>query len=196
MASKRKPALLRAFAAATFATHIALLSHVLAGGELPGLLGIVAPWLLSLMVCVLLAGRKLSLIRLSVSVVVSQLLFHSLFVLGSFDLTTSVAHVHGAQLPLVVPGMTDALVADGVMWVGHALAAAITVATLYRAEVLLLALRRILVRAAHWVRRKLRLPAPSFPRAEATHVAAEAAFRPLESLWARVVPGRAPPLSV
>ena len=45
--------------------------------------GIVAPWILALAVCTLLAGRALSLVRLASSVVVSQLLFHTLFVMGS-----------------------------------------------------------------------------------------------------------------
>lgn len=196
MAAKRKPALLRAFAAATFATYVALLSHVVAGGALPGLLGIVTPWVLSLMVCVLLAGRKLSLVRLSLSVVISQILFHGLFVLGSFDLTAPVAHVHGVQTPLVVPGMADALVADGVMWVGHAIAAGITIATLYRAEVLIQALRALAIRAVGWVRRALRLPSATFPRTVASRDVAGDAFTPIQLLWARVLPGRAPPLSV
>ena len=52
----RRTTLLRGFAAASVAVFAALAGHVSAGGAMPGLLGIVAPWLLSLMVCVLLAG--------------------------------------------------------------------------------------------------------------------------------------------
>ena len=48
-----------------------------------GLLGVVVPLALSLFVSVLLAGRRLSVIRLGVSVIASQTLFHSLFVLGT-----------------------------------------------------------------------------------------------------------------
>ena len=46
---------------------------------MPTLMGIAVPLALSALVCVLLAGRKLSLPRLSVSVGISQTLFHSLF---------------------------------------------------------------------------------------------------------------------
>ncbi|MEL7584488.1 hypothetical protein [Brevibacterium casei] len=69
----------RGAAAAVFATFLALTSHILGGGSMPTLMGIAVPLALSALVCVLLAGRKLSLPRLSVSVGISQTLFHSLF---------------------------------------------------------------------------------------------------------------------
>ncbi|MDR2997573.1 MAG: hypothetical protein LBU78_05595, partial [Microbacterium sp.] len=96
MRPSRRPAVIRGFAAASTATFVALAAHVTAGGAMPGPLGVLAPWLLSLMVCVLLAGRKLSALRLSISVIVSQLLFHGLFVLGMITPTGTIGgHVHG-----------------------------------------------------------------------------------------------------
>ncbi|MGO1539958.1 MAG: hypothetical protein ACTHW3_11405, partial [Leucobacter sp.] len=67
--SSRLPHLVRGSSAAAIATFAALFSHVIGGGAMPGLVGIAVPLLLSLMVCILLAGRKLSLTRLSISVV-------------------------------------------------------------------------------------------------------------------------------
>lgn len=70
---------LRGIAAAVFATFVALASHMIGGGALPSTMGVVVPLVLSMLVCVLLAGRRLSLPRLSLSVLVSQSLFHLLF---------------------------------------------------------------------------------------------------------------------
>src|SRR5699024_1527126 len=75
----RRRRALRGSAAPTAATFVALASHVLDGGSMPSLWGIIVPWALSTLVCVLLAGRTLSLWRLSASVVASQALFHQLF---------------------------------------------------------------------------------------------------------------------
>ena len=130
--------------AASIATFAALLSHVVAGGDVPGWAGIVAPWILALAVCTLLAGRALSLVRLASSVVVSQLLFHTLFVMGSPSASSSSsgaaaghAHLHGAMTTMI-PDAADptlaALCADPVMWIGHAIAAVATIVALYRGE--------------------------------------------------------------
>lgn len=69
----------RGSAAAVFATFVALTSHVIGGGAMPTPMGLLVPLALSTLVCVLLAGRRLSLPRLSLSVLVSQSLFHLLF---------------------------------------------------------------------------------------------------------------------
>lgn len=52
---------------------------MIGGGGLPSAMGVVVPLALSMLVCVLLAGRRLSLPRLSLSVLASQSLFHLLF---------------------------------------------------------------------------------------------------------------------
>ncbi|GAA1622257.1 hypothetical protein GCM10009700_07970 [Brevibacterium sanguinis] len=76
---RRRQRALRGTAAAVAATFLALTSHILGGGSMPTLMGIVAPLALSLLVCVLLAGRRMTLARLVPSVFVSQGLFHGLF---------------------------------------------------------------------------------------------------------------------
>lgn len=121
------------------ATFVALLSHVSAGGAVPGWLGIAIPFVLSLAVCTVLTGRRLSLWRLSVAVVLSQALFHTLFVLGSFAVPGAAQGHHtmhgmGEMPPSSSAPMADALQGDPVMWLGHAVAAVVTVLALHRGE--------------------------------------------------------------
>ncbi len=121
------------------ATFVALLSHVSAGGTVPGWLGIAIPFVLSLAACTVLTGRRLSLWRLSVAVVLSQALFHTLFVLGSFAVPGAAQGHHtmhgmGEMPPSSSAPMADALQGDPVMWLGHAVAAVVTVLALHRGE--------------------------------------------------------------
>lgn len=111
---------------------------------MPGALGVIVPPVLSTLVCVLLAGRRLSLVRLTLSVAVSQVLFHTLFVLGAAQRMTSVSgpsgHLaHGTPISLDASSMP--MVHDGPagasMWVAHVAAGLVTIAALHRAEVLL-----------------------------------------------------------
>jgi hypothetical protein len=83
------------------ATSAALLTHLAGGGVLPGWLGIAVPWALSLAVCTALAGRRLSFWRTAVSVTLSQVLFHTLFVLGT---PAAAGDSAGAHVGHGVPG--------------------------------------------------------------------------------------------
>lgn len=84
MSSSREPLrLVRGGVAATLATALALIGHVVGGGAVPGWLGIVLPWWLSVAVCTVLAGSRFSLPRLSAAVLGSQALFHGLFMAGT-----------------------------------------------------------------------------------------------------------------
>lgn len=140
MSRSRATRVVRASVAATVATFLALVSHVAGGGAMPEWLGIVVPWVLSLAICTILAGRTLSLVRLSVAVLASQALFHTLFVLGApaaGGLPTG--HVHGVGV-LDLGGDVVAS-PDAAMWLSHAIAAVLTIAALYRGE---RAVRRLL----------------------------------------------------
>jgi len=155
----RKPAVVRGFASSTLATFVALSGHVSGGGQMPGPLGIVVPWILSLMLCTLLAGRRLSPVRLTLSVGVSQVLFHTLFVLGTVTPSggSLPEHVHGA--PLVLPSgvgvaLPDPVAAHGPMWIGHLCAALITIAALHWGERLVHATRALAVQAVRWLRQR------------------------------------------
>lgn len=154
MRPSRRTPLLRGFVGATVATFVALASHVWVGGGMPGMLGVAVPWLLSLTACTLLAGRRLSLIRLSASVLASQLLFHALFVLGSITPRGGLApHVHGAS-PMVFAADGPQLVPeDAGMWLAHIAAAVLTIVMLHRGELVLVALLEAASIVAAWLRR-------------------------------------------
>ncbi len=153
--------LARGALSALVATFVALFSHIVGGGEMPAMLGVVVPLVLSLFVSTLLAGRQLSVVRLSIAVGVSQTLFHTLFVLGAPSVSAGASgspvspHAHHAAMPMLASDGTIAAVqADAGMWVWHAIGAAITVAVLHRGE---RSLER-LVRVAGWLRHWLVLP--------------------------------------
>ncbi|NQX05709.1 hypothetical protein HQQ82_10585 [Rathayibacter sp. VKM Ac-2856] len=135
----------RGVVAAVAATATAAASHTLAGAEAP------APAILALatafaaVVCVLLSGRTLSLARLAVSVLLSQLAYHSLFLVtgGGGDVSvvgaTAGGHFHGSGTVELVAGGA-ALDSAGhsahtpLMLVSHLVAALVTVAALRHAE--------------------------------------------------------------
>ena len=196
MRPSRLPLLLRGGVAAAVATFTALLSHVAAGGEMPGWLGIAAPLLLSAMVSVLLAGRRLSLVRLTVAVSISQFLFHTLFVLGAITPTGSMTgHQHGAMLAL--PLASGIAMPDAGMWLGHLIAAAATTALLHRGETAVRQLLRLARSAVGWVvgsvARPLTLPVVARPKLAPRGFASD----PFAHIALRVVgrvPRRGPPV--
>lgn len=178
MRQSRAPRVARGVAAASVATFVALLSHVAGGGAMPGWLGIAVPWVLSVFACTLLAGRRLSLIRLSLSVLLSQVLFHVLFVLGAADAGAVAGghHQHAAvTLAPLSEGATAALYADSVMWGWHLVAGVVTVVAVHRGERLIAALRGLAAEITDWFRRALPTPPPSSlpdaPRAPVSTVA-------------------------
>lgn len=139
---------LRGLVAAFTSTLIAAGSHAFSGGSLPGVSGIALCLAFSALVCISLAGRSLSRLRLTIAVTLSQLMFHGLFSLMA-DASPAGSHgspaLHSAMMmgPGVLgdtlsspvshsPQLTSA--ADSLMWAGHALAAALTVVALARGE--------------------------------------------------------------
>lgn len=187
----------RGGAAASVATFVALLSHVSGGGEIPGLFGVVVPLALSFVVCTALAGRRLSTWRLAVAVAVSQVLFHSLFVLGSYDLAAAV-HVHSSALPVLTGGSAlPAMTPDAAMWLGHAVAALVTTVALHRGERTLVALRVLADRSVAWLRARVRVLAglPTAPSVRRTAAVVVAAVRPTSALVVSAARRRGPPLA-
>lgn len=156
---------------ASVATAAALLSHLLGGGAMPGWLGIVVPGVLSLTVCTALAARRLSLWRTTASVALSQVLFHTLFVLGApagpgpsgapgHQGASGVPHGPHEQLPPSSGGSPFELIsADVTMWCWHGVGAAVTVAALYCGERVLSRLRELAGDLAGWLRGRLTVPA-------------------------------------
>lgn len=155
----RRVRALRGGLAASSATFVALASHLAGGGQMPALLGIVVPLLLSLPVCIAWSGR-LSLLGLSASVGASQLFFHVLFTLGTPTGATALpagAGSHAGHEGMVMPSAqaagqaAEVAHADTTMWLWHAIAAVVTIVLLHRGELMLLGLRDLAVRAAAWL---------------------------------------------
>ncbi|GGF13162.1 hypothetical protein GCM10011399_03830 [Subtercola lobariae] len=81
--SSRWARVLRGLTAAFVAVFVAGFSHVVGGGEAPGTVGVALALAFSAVVCVALAGKTLSLVRLAIAVAFSQLAFHLLFSVGA-----------------------------------------------------------------------------------------------------------------
>lgn len=97
----------RGWLVALVSTLIAAASHTLAGGP-PSALALVLSLAFAGMLCVGLAGKRLSRIRLAASVVGSQVLFHQLFAsLGSSGWAPA-AHGHGGIETAGALGLTGA----------------------------------------------------------------------------------------
>lgn len=152
---------MRGALAASAATFLALMSHVIAGGTVPGVLGLVVPWMLSVAVCTVLAGRALSLVRLSIAIAASQALFHTLFVLGvvaTGGASESNGHVHGAatqMTPIAVEASASLAHSGATMWLGHSLAALATIAVVYRGERAARRIAALAGEAVRWARRRI-----------------------------------------
>jgi len=176
--------LIRGVAAGTLATFVALFSHVAAGGHAPVLLGVVLPLVLAVFVSVVLAGRRLSLLRLSASVGISQSAFHWIFdAAGSSTpgagraAAAGAPHAfhHGAGVPAdfatsvsgtAASGMLDGHAAHAaghdspLMMAAHVIAAVVTIAVLHRSELILHSLVRLLRLVGSLLGPLLRVPAP------------------------------------
>lgn len=148
-------------AAAGFATFVALISHVIGGGALPTAMGLMVPLALSTLICVLLSGRRLSLPRLSLSVLASQSLFHLIFSVfapmggshgpanaverhdmhhsGSAGMTGSMTGMTGPMSgSMAEPGAVASMHAhtSPAMLLAHLIAAVLTIAMVYWAQAL------------------------------------------------------------
>ena len=128
----------RGWIVAVVSTFVAALSHTVGGGAVPGLLAVVVSLAFAGMVSIALSGRTLSTWRLTAAVLVSQLIFHGLFSLGSAGgalVTTDAASAHAnhaggisvAGLPAGTMSGTD----HGLMMtLAHIVAAVVTVVAL------------------------------------------------------------------
>ncbi|WP_168627001.1 hypothetical protein [Cryobacterium sp. BB307] len=120
----------RGQAAALVSTFVAAFSHAAADGALPGPAGILLCLAFSGMLCVALAGKRLSRMRLAVSIALSQFAFHAFFSSLSAPIAAVpvAAHAHPGGLANLQPiaPTVHAVHAGETMWLAHAVAAAIT----------------------------------------------------------------------
>lgn len=153
--SSRGARVVRGFAAAGVATLVAALFHMAGGGEAPSAVALTLSVVFSSLASIVLVGRRVALWRVTLSVAVSQFLFHALFTLSpsaSFSGMPMGGHLHAGMHLTLVPGAaaaTDAVTAgptflgeDVWMWLAHAAAAALTIAALLRGERTLVAVAR------------------------------------------------------
>ncbi|WP_145962066.1 hypothetical protein [Renibacterium salmoninarum] len=134
--------LLRGWSAASFATLTAACSHTVGGGSFPFGIAFLLALTLSALVCTVLAGKKISLPRLILAVVGSQLIFHRLFALlgdASFGSAASTPSGHHHR-PFALPGLSTADLssatsgAEQLMLFAHLAAGILTVAAFRRGE--------------------------------------------------------------
>lgn len=166
----------RGWLVALVATVVAALSHTLAGGAPPSFFGMAASLVLAGTACALLSARRQSLWRLTVSVAVSQVLFHALF--SGMGTPTPAAHLHAPTLAELTPVHEHA----GSMWLAHVAAGLLTIAVLRHAESAAWGLGRVLVLVAGW----MRVPEhPSTPRVVRAPAAPVRVDRPRLAFFAR-----------
>jgi len=135
---------LRGLGAGTTATAVAAVSHGLAGGTFPGLAGIALALVFSAIVSIVLVGRRLPVLRLAASIVLSQLAFHLVFsTLGNAAEVVVTNGHHGAVTvtgsetvagTATVTGTEIVSHASPLMWLAHGIAAALTVLALVYGE--------------------------------------------------------------
>lgn len=125
----------RGCVAAAVSLFVAAFGHIVSGAPAPSLFALVCCLVMSAFVCVMLSGKALSLPKLSVSVALSQLLFHTVFSLWTTQPTgiAPIGHVHGQLFAFVAPD-SPLVPADASMWLAHALAAVVTIAALRHGE--------------------------------------------------------------
>ncbi|WP_183086345.1 hypothetical protein [Mycetocola tolaasinivorans] len=151
-ATSRRVRALRGVSAAVIATFFAALSHGVAGSVDISIPAVVGALIVSVFLCVALAGRGLSALRIGLSVLGAQAVFHALFTFlpgGTAAVSTAAgtaegaAHVHGGPVSItLLEPLTHAGHAGPIMWGAHALAAVVTWLFLLHGEAALHSLLR------------------------------------------------------
>ncbi|GHD78222.1 hypothetical protein CLV85_1280 [Salinibacterium amurskyense] len=122
---------LRGSIAAFFATFTAAFSHQFAGGISPSLFGMGVSLVISIAICTLLAGRTISLARLSIAIMASQAMYHALF--SSMLAPTGIAEHNMAAMTFDFSSVAQS--ADSAMSLSHVVAAVVTIVAFRYAEV-------------------------------------------------------------
>jgi hypothetical protein len=196
--SHRQVRVARAVAASSFATLVALASHVAAGGAGPSAMLVAAVCVLAWLPGIALIGRRPTLVRQAMTILVAEAALHATFTIAAAPSQSALVPRSGAAMA-AMPGMAGPApvgtmtAPSAAMWAAHAVAAVLTVIAWNRGEAAFWAL----VHLARRVRRRV-LPAwhalvPSgAPRHAPAWIAAAPAFHLERVLPAR--PRRGPPL--
>ncbi|WP_426625629.1 hypothetical protein ACPPVW_06110 [Leifsonia sp. McL0607] len=152
--SSRGARVARGFAAAGVATLVAALFHMVGGGQAPSALALTLSLVFSSLGSIALVGKRVAVWRLTLSVLVSQLLFHALFTLSpsaTFSGMPADGHLHaGMHLTMVAGSASASAMAMPAMIVGespwmllsHGAAALLTIVVLLHGERTLVAVAR------------------------------------------------------
>jgi hypothetical protein len=168
--NSRATRLARGSVLAGFAVAVAAASHTIAGGAQPSLIALALALAFAVPLCAALMAPQLSLWRTSLAIATSQLIFHGLFALLGGDSVVSMvgtmAH-HGGTVALsasAAGGTHD----PAMMFLGHAVAAIITIALIRRGELAVAALVHLLLASIALVVAVLRAlpPTPRRPLAQ------------------------------
>ena len=122
-------------AIASFATFVAVLSHTVGGGTPPGLLAVVLSMAFSTLLCLTVAGGRLTLARTVIAVAATQFALHTLYsVQGAVPTAApgSSAHHHGAVD--VSTTVSSPASFDAPMLISHLVAVAVTVVAIRHGE--------------------------------------------------------------
>jgi hypothetical protein len=194
--NRRQQRALRGAGAAALAVFVAALFHVAGGGAAPSALALVVSFVLAAPACVLLAGHRPALWRLTLSVALSQFAFHFLFGLGQpsdvrFSGDAGMAGMPGMHLQ--VTGGSGAALATSSMWAGHVAAVLVTVAAVRHGDRVIERMREL---ATRFVVRVIRL----ISLAARPRLSAPASDSPLAVLVPQFLAGawqhRGPPVRV
>lgn len=152
--SSRGARVVRGFVAAGVATLVAALFHMAGGGQAPSALALTLSLVFSSLGSIALVGARVAAWRLTLSVLVSQFLFHALFTLSpsaTFSGMPADGHLHAGMHLTLVAGSSSAtgmampamIFGDSPwMWLSHTAAAVLTIAVLLYGERSLLAVAR------------------------------------------------------
>jgi hypothetical protein len=135
----RRTRVTRGVLAAAVSTFAAAFSHGVASGSAPSVVALAVASVIAVAVCIALAGRA-SPLRLAFAVVGSQAAFHALFTAVPATSGTAMQAGHHGMVVLATNAAAHVHDEAGVaMWLGHAAAAAVTIAALQHGERVLLA---------------------------------------------------------
>lgn len=192
--STRAARVARGLLLAAASLFVASMSHVAAGGPPPGPLALVLSSAFSLVFCMVVVGRVLSLLRLVTAVAFSQLLLHLLFSLDAGGGTGMSTEHHGMMMTMSAPVLsTGAVEIDAGMWIAHAIAAVLTVAVIRGGHLTARAIRALAQPFLVLLRQLLPVGIPPRPAARAHRCSRD--LLPLHSrAWSGSLSRRGPPV--
>jgi len=192
--------LLRGSSTAVLAVVVAAFSHVAGGGAAPGVLGVGLALVFAVPLGVVLAGKTVSLVRLSIAVVFAQAAFHLLFSLGGGTAGVSATgggHHDHAALMLSAEGTSGSagMHHGSSMWLAHGVAAVVTVFGIWFGERAFWGLVELARTGVTGVVVAVALASATAPVVVRQHVAAVARLVPHDLGVARATqPRRGPPV--